>query len=1122
MVADLEDSKTHTVGEVWSGEYMDHGFTKSMLELDRCYTMLQELRSVIVGGALIHKNHKGSKHEGQRIRPTIGDFGGNCASNQFTFNNERIDEWEEEKKEDRVSTTKIFRSKILINNSVCSFIIDGCSINNLVSRNLVDFLKLPIEIYPIEGYQVCRVPVIIGKSYKVEVLCIVDDIDECHILLGRPWRCKPEVKVEEKIMKVEVVDEHIEKIQDLQSYKQHDDKISTLLCETTNKVGTLKTYEEILGFNDDEDVKGFNCELKTDFKCVHDLNVHDLNSGLIFRMIIKNHIKFSIVKKEAIFITIENLVVADKEHTTRCFGSWIDRWEYGRCIKKYEGFRVDVKRKSIEDKVRREKVFEVDEALNIENSRESSFQVRGINVDETKVNAVRDWSSLKILPEVRNNKVADAFQEEYELQCGEPLDGEAEQVTYTVQRTLCSPKIGWIKKGSTLKVTEICKVPLTIGKHYNELVAYDVVDMEACHVLLRRPWQHDMDATHQADRKETGVSYALVVKGVEDVMENAIPAVIKPKLAKFGKIVTDDTLDALPSLRNIQHQIDLSRKTTLLVSISNEVLGFDSIKELYANNEDYGNIWMELETKQHRGEFILIDGYLFKGNRLCIPKTSLKSQLAKEVHVGGLSDHFSRDKTIASVESRFYVPQLKRDVGAFMKKCVVCQEGKDCDDGSRLEEQHLVVPCSDEEIVKFPTQPVITEISGEDGSNLEEFLNVLTVKEAGIIRPIMSVEEEPFMMLGSSPNIIKEDFSNDHDGQHSADKRALAFALRNWRHYIYGTRCTVTRASELYKLKLPWELSGIHNTSHDLNLKKCLSNENLVIPLNEIRLDNKLHFIEDRIDIMDRERDAEIVALKAKVEKAESEAAKVIELHRRVSELEVKAVASQVAKLEVDYESLCDTRIPELNYDIDTELYPHMLTTVSGRRWMIRHGLCLVVMKCNESTEYRVTLRKATSLAINKGIQEGLEAGVEHVKVDRSLAKVKAYDFGIEAKYVEVVHDLESVSFSLFDQLEALKDAPIEPFMSSLKLEGSHGKDDPTLEFRKLQPIFDKVTVLVYYERGGSRDPGPISHEILLSNVWPRHVLEVSGTTNVDDGAATTKLHDDLFNTTVLDKPIDS
>ncbi|GKB47766.1 hypothetical protein Tco_0898519, partial [Tanacetum coccineum] len=61
-------------------------------------------------------------------------------------------------------------------------------------------------------------------------------------------------------------------------------------------------------------------------------------------------------------------------------------------------------------------------------------------INETKVNAVRDWPSLNILPEVRNIKVADAFQEEDELEYVEPLDGEVEQVTYVVQQTLCLPK----------------------------------------------------------------------------------------------------------------------------------------------------------------------------------------------------------------------------------------------------------------------------------------------------------------------------------------------------------------------------------------------------------------------------------------------------------------------------------------------------------------------------------------------------------------------------------------------------------------------------------------------------------------------------------------------------------
>nr|GEU38367.1 putative reverse transcriptase domain-containing protein [Tanacetum cinerariifolium] len=56
-----------------------------------------------------------------------------------------------------------------------------------------------------------------------------------------------------------------------------------------------------------------------------------------------------------------------------------------------------------------------------------------------------------------------------------------------------------------------------------------------------------------------------------------------------------------------------------------------------------------------------------------------------------------------------------------------------------------------------------------------------------------------------------------------------------------------------YTLELPRELQGIHNTFHVSNLKKCLADENLIIPLEEIQLDDKLHFIEEPVEIMDRE-----------------------------------------------------------------------------------------------------------------------------------------------------------------------------------------------------------------------------------------------------------------------------
>ncbi|GKD00493.1 hypothetical protein Tco_1170767, partial [Tanacetum coccineum] len=56
-----------------------------------------------------------------------------------------------------------------------------------------------------------------------------------------------------------------------------------------------------------------------------------------------------------------------------------------------------------------------------------------------------------------------------------------------------------------------------------------------------------------------------------------------------------------------------------------------------------------------------------------------------------------------------------------------------------------------------------------------------------------------------------------------------------------------------YRLELPEKLSRVYNTFHVSNLKKCLSDEPLAISLDEIHVDDKLNFIEEPVEIMDRE-----------------------------------------------------------------------------------------------------------------------------------------------------------------------------------------------------------------------------------------------------------------------------
>ncbi|GJT89925.1 hypothetical protein Tco_1078770 [Tanacetum coccineum] len=59
--------------------------------------------------------------------------------------------------------------------------------------------------------------------------------------------------------------------------------------------------------------------------------------------------------------------------------------------------------------------------------------------------------------------------------------------------------------------------------------------------------------------------------------------------------------------------------------------------------------------------------------------------------------------------------------------------------------------------------------------------------------------------------------------------------------------------SVAYKLELPEELSTVHNTFHVSNLKKCHADEPLAVPLDALHFNDKLQFVEEPVEIMDRE-----------------------------------------------------------------------------------------------------------------------------------------------------------------------------------------------------------------------------------------------------------------------------
>ncbi|GJU45172.1 RNA-directed DNA polymerase, partial [Tanacetum coccineum] len=86
-------------------------------------------------------------------------------------------------------------------------------------------------------------------------------------------------------------------------------------------------------------------------------------------------------------------------------------------------------------------------------------------------------------------------------------------------------------------------------------------------------------------------------------------------------------------------------------------------------------IWSKCDNGPFQ-QFSKLDGYLFKGSRLCIPLCSLREDIVLEDHAGGLAGHFGRDETLALLREQFYWPKMEHDVNRLLERCRTCHIAK--------------------------------------------------------------------------------------------------------------------------------------------------------------------------------------------------------------------------------------------------------------------------------------------------------------------------------------------------------------------------------------------------------------------------------------------------------------
>ena len=83
----------------------------------------------------------------------------------------------------------------------------------------------------------------------------------------------------------------------------------------------------------------------------------------------------------------------------------------------------------------------------------------------------------------------------------------------------------------------------------------------------------------------------------------------------------------------------LSRRYAFVSTLNAKLLGFEYVKELYANIDDFASVYGACE-KPTFGKFYRLDGYLFRENKLCVPNNSMHELLVHEAHGGSLMGHF--------------------------------------------------------------------------------------------------------------------------------------------------------------------------------------------------------------------------------------------------------------------------------------------------------------------------------------------------------------------------------------------------------------------------------------------------------------------------------------------------
>ncbi|GKB26188.1 hypothetical protein Tco_0865589 [Tanacetum coccineum] len=190
------------------------------------------------------------------------------------------------------------------------------------------------------------------------------------------------------------------------------------------------------------------------------------------------------------------------------------------------------------------------------------------------------------------------------------------------------------------------------------------------------------------------------------------------------------------------------------------------------------------------------------------------------------------------------------------------------------------------------------------------------------------------------------------------------------------------------------------------------------------------------------------------------------------------------------------TDFVEMALHLEEKLYPHLLTTISGSRWLLTQGMKLVIIKCLHSSEYLSALGTAIGKAIDKSMQDGLSAGITHGKEGRVLTDVAAHNLSAEDASIEAVMSILRLEEPLADKLGLNE---LQPHVDQLMVPIHHSSDKVVIGATALSLALDVSSIRVKKIRENIANQRSALRDVFVPLAEPFSAAVLTGTEGIYD-----------------------